>query len=188
MFVNNNIVIYENVTRFWAFVVWVWMCTSGSQKIPLSVLALNPHKRLVREISEESGKRRGKEGLRHNRRRRTEKKPVDWTEQSAGESRMCNPEAWLVNVEDESAFLVTLWEFHSNTRRYSLQKARKVSQTSPFLCLELTQDRVCLFSFLPPSRLCMLCLCVVKKCEIPLPEMRETTRHSDSHEWFRRLR
>ena len=37
------------------------------------------------------------------------------------------------------------------------ENCTKVSQNSPFLRLELTQVRVCLFSFLPPSQLCMLC-------------------------------
>ena len=41
--------------------------------------------------------------------------------------------------------------------RDSSQNDRKVSQISPFLHLELIQVHVCLFSFLPPSRLCMLC-------------------------------
>ena len=46
---------------------------------------------------------------------------------------------------------------HDDDDDDSLQNARKVSQTSLFLRLELTQVRVCLFSFLPLSRLCMLC-------------------------------
>ena len=62
--------------------------------------------------------------------------------------------------EDGSAFLVTV----GISLKYTLALAHrctesytKVSQTSPFLRLELTQARVCLFSFLPPTRLCMLC-------------------------------
>ena len=46
--------------------VWVWVrvWVSASQRIPLSVLARNPQKGLVRDISEETGRRRGKQGPR----------------------------------------------------------------------------------------------------------------------------
>ena len=55
----------------------------------------------------------------------------------------------------------------------SSQNARKVSQTSPFLCLDLTQVRVCLFSFLPTLSVVYVVFCVsVKKCEIPLVDER----------------
>ena len=63
--------------------VWVWV--SASQRIPLSVLARNPHKGLARKISHETA-RRGKEGTRTEERRR-QNREVDGTEQSAGESR-----------------------------------------------------------------------------------------------------
>ena len=45
----------------------------------------------------------------------------------------------------------------------------KVSQTSPFLLLELTQVRVCLFFFSSTPSIVYIVFCVfVKKCEIPL--------------------
>ena len=56
----------------------------------------------------------------------------------------------------------TLALVHRCTESYA-----KVTQTSPYLRLELTQVRVCLFSFLPPSRYVVFCVSV-KKCEIPL--------------------
>ena len=79
---------------------------------------------------------------------------------------------------------------------YTLTKAHrctessvKESQTFPFLRLEPTHARVCLFSFPPSSRLCMLCfVCPQRNVKYPWPEMRETTRRSDGHERFRRLR
>ena len=43
------------------------MCVGASQIIPLSVLARNPHKGPVHEISQETGSRRGKEGPRETR-------------------------------------------------------------------------------------------------------------------------
>ena len=48
----------------------------------------------------------------------------------------------------------------------------------------------CLFVLLfSPLSIVYVVSCVfIKKCEIPLPEMRETTRRSDGHEWFRKLR
>ena len=48
------------------------------QKMPLSVLARNPHKRFVREISYETGRGRGKEG------------PIEKRSQSAEETRAEN--------------------------------------------------------------------------------------------------
>ena len=63
----------------WALVVWVWV--SASQKIPLSVLARNPDKRLARDISHETGRGRGKEGPRAEQRRK-QNREVDRTDQS----------------------------------------------------------------------------------------------------------
>ena len=63
------------VARCWGFVVWVWV--SASQKIPLSVLARNPHKGFACEISHETGRGRGP---RLNRRK------LNRIGQSAGES------------------------------------------------------------------------------------------------------
>ena len=72
-----------------------------------------------------------------------------------------DPEAGLANVRGwvkvPGGFVgipldYTLTIAHRFTESYS-----KMSQNSPFLRLELTQIRVCLFSFPPPSRLCMLC-------------------------------
>ena len=49
----------------------------ASQRIPLSILAQNPHKELEREISHETGRRRGKEGPRTE----GESREVDRTDQ-----------------------------------------------------------------------------------------------------------
>ena len=51
----------------------------------------------------------------------------------------------------------------------SAQNVRKVSQTSPFLRLELTQARDCLFFFTSTLSVVCVVFCVsVKKCEITL--------------------
>ena len=64
-----------------AFVVWlwVWVWVSTSQKIPLSVLAQNPHKGFAREISHETGRRQGKEGPRENREGSSQEKEAELT-------------------------------------------------------------------------------------------------------------
>ena len=59
-------------------------CAGASQTIHLSVLARNPHKGLVREISHETGRERGKEGPREER--RTQSAEGSSRKQSAGES------------------------------------------------------------------------------------------------------
>ena len=71
--------------------------------------------------------------------------------------------------------------------RDSLQMHGELHKSaSPFLRLELTQVCDCLFSF---SSTLSVGFCVsVKNVKYPWPEMRETTRQSDGHEWFRRLR
>ena len=86
------------VTRCWAFNVWV----SANQRIPLSVLAWNPHKGLAREISNETGRGQGKEGPRAEQ-KKAESRALGRTEQSTeiGGSRLPGPvdsEAGLANV------------------------------------------------------------------------------------------
>ena len=68
----------------------VSVSVGASQRIPLSVLAGHPHKGLVREISHETGRRRGKGGPRDSRQdrtvsRREQQRPVDRTGQSGRE-------------------------------------------------------------------------------------------------------
>ena len=55
------------MTRWVAFVS-VCVGVDASQRILLSVLARNPHKGLLREISDETAREGGKEGRRENRR------------------------------------------------------------------------------------------------------------------------
>ena len=66
--------------------------------------------------------------------------------------------------------------------RDSLQMNRKLHKSLTILHLELIQVHVYLFSFLPSSRLCMLCfVCFYRNLKYSWPEMRETTRRSDCH-------
>ena len=68
--------------------------------------------------------------------------------------------------ENESAFLMALCGFRSSTRSHEPTECTKVSQTSPFLCLELTQACDCLFFFVHPLG-CVFCV-LIKEWEILL--------------------
>ena len=115
------------VTRWVAFVS-VDVGVGASQRIPLSVLARNPHKRLAREISHKTGRRRGKEYPRVSQEKRTDqggrqKRIEQGSRRKSGEADgrkrrllgcVDQGPGWPT-WEDESAFLVTLWEFRPNT-------------------------------------------------------------------------
>ena len=149
----------------WHSFLLVWV--SACQKIPLSVLMRNPHKGLAREISHETGRGRGKESPRVKRRRQN--REVDWTDQSTEQTRAENravskreqelgcvvSDAGLTNVRWVSIpgnFVEISLEYTLVIASRCTESCTKVSQTAPFL-----RVRVWLFSFLPPSRLCMLC-------------------------------
>ena len=66
----------------WVTFVSVGVGVGASQRIPLSVLARNPHKGLAREISLETGKGRMKEGPRVKR--SEQNRPVGRREQTVG--------------------------------------------------------------------------------------------------------
>ena len=127
------------------------------------------------EISLGTGRGRGKEGPRAVK-RSEHNRPVDWREQSGQQKRAgARPvDSGRVGQRDKMSqpFFVALWEFRSSTRSCELteaQNARKVSQTSPFLHLELTQARDCLFFFSSTLSVVYVVGCMsVKKCEIPL--------------------
>ena len=54
------------------WVAFVSVGVGASQKIPSSVLARNPHRGLMREISHETGRERGKEGPENRAVKRSE--------------------------------------------------------------------------------------------------------------------
>ena len=125
----------------------------ASQRTPLSVLARNLHKGFTHEISHEIGRGRGKEGSRENRRRqsregvRRQKEAGQTSRQNRAVSkreqataRMCGLRCWVGRREKTSQHSCWLFgKFAQVHARDSSQNARKVSQTSPFLRLELTQ-------------------------------------------------
>ena len=135
--------------------VWVWVWVSDNQRIPLFVLAWKPHNGPAREISDETGRSRekatsqgsqqnkavnrsrGKTTVRERRLLSEELGPVD------SKPRTVNARGW-VSVPGGCVGI---------SLGYTLAIARctenhtKVSQTSPFLHLELTKVRACLFFF-----------------------------------------
>ena len=132
----------------------------------------NPHKGLAREISHKIGIGQGKEGSRVKRRRQNrevKRRKQDRTGQSAGESRRVlgcvDSEAKLANVR---GWVSIPGSFEGISLEYMLTLAlrctesyAKVSQTSPFLRLELTQVRVCSLFFNPLG--CIYCVLCVRK-------------------------
>ena len=89
---------------------------------------------------------------------RTENRPFGRREQELG---LVDSEAGLANVRGwvsvPGGFVGISLEYTLALAHRCTESYAKVSQTSHFLRLELTQAHVCLFSLLPPSRLCMLC-------------------------------
>ena len=147
-----------------------------SQNIPLSVLVHNPHKGLAREISHESGRKRWKEGPRAEQRRR-QNREVDRTGQSAGENRrllgpmdseveLANARRW---VSVPGGFVGISLEYTPAIACRYTESYAKVSETSPFLRLQLTQVRVCFFLFSFILLVVYVVFCVsVRKWEILL--------------------
>ena len=110
-------------------------------------------------------RKRTRKGRSQSQEKEAEQTSRQRTGRSAGESRRLlgcvDPEIGLANVR---GWVSIPGDFVGISLEYTLaiacrctESSTKMSQTSPFLHLELTQVRVCLFSFLPLSRLCMLC-------------------------------
>ena len=116
---RNSFVARCGEVAFISLCVCMWV--SASQRIPLFALARNPHKGLAREISYETGRRGGK--ARSQRVNRT-KTLVTVGERRRSERSGCWRRSWVQwtqkpgqpTQEDESALLVAVWEFRSDTR------------------------------------------------------------------------
>ena len=136
-------------------------CGCGWQsEDPFVCFVRNLHKGLGSEISHETGRGRGKDGPWVKRRRYNIE--VDRTGQLAGKSRRLlgcvDPDAGLANLR---GWVSIPGDFVGISLEYTLAIAHRMQgkchKLPPFLRSELTQVLVCLSSFLPPSRLCMLC-------------------------------
>ena len=143
----------HTVTRYWAFVEL--MCVGASQRIPLSVLARNPHKWPAHEISHEtrSGWKKGRSVKRQKKWiRREKKRSVGLREQSR---------EWEGHSQQKSAWLVAFVGF---SPKYTLVLAHRMHKNChgiPLIGLGANPSP-CLFVYLfvlffhPLS--CLLCV------------------------------
>ena len=151
--------------------LWVWVC--ASQRIPWSVLARNPHKRRVREITHDSGRWRGK-GRSQSR---TEESTEHGSRQKLGEAdgqrkttaRTCGSRGWVGQRERMSQRSWWLCEnFAGIHARDSSQMHRKLGKSVINFFLLALWVRVC-YLFLSILSVLYIVFCVfLKKCEIPL--------------------
>ena len=167
------------------WVASISLCVGASQRIPLSVLARNPHKGLVHEISHEiermregrsqrSVGRRGQsregrsqqngvdETSRQNRSVRRWESGIEEASQQKSERRLLGPvdlqmSGWPTR-EDKSALLVALWGFSLEYTLALAHRMHKKCQKLPSIALGANPSLIVRSSFLPPSRLCILCV------------------------------
>ena len=157
-------------------------CGYGFQsEDPLSVLARNPHKGLAREIFHETGRGRGKEGLRDSRQERAVKsrsvKRIEQgreeTSQQKSERRLLRPvdiqmPGWPTR-EDKSALLVACGSFARVHARVNPQKHRMHKSLTDFSLLALgANPSPWLFVLLFFHPLSCVFRVLVKECEILL--------------------
>ena len=135
--------------------LWVWV--SASQRSPLSVLVRNPHRRFVRKISYETGRRRGKarsQGSQQKRAVSDSRGKVTFRER-----RLLSEELGPVDPEAESASArgwVSVPGSYVGIFKYTLVTD---TEAQNLLRLELTQVCACLFFFsFTPSVAYLLCL------------------------------
>ena len=147
--INDIVAISKYVTRCWAFVVWAWV--SANQKIPClfwhETHTEDLHARFPTRPEEDEG------------RKVRESTEVDRIDQLTEESRSYNlwtkicVRGW---VSVPCGFVGISLEYtlaHRCTESYA-----KVSQTSPFLRLELNQVRVFVYSLFSHPVGCILCV------------------------------
>ena len=189
----NRIIKLKNLTWIvWHDVghsfLWVWVWVSANQKIPLSVLARNPYKGFEREISLETGRRRGKV---RSQGRTEESSQQKWTEEGSQQERAVNRsrgkpmvrERRLLGPVDSEAGLANMrgWVSvlggfvgisHENTLAMAPRCTESYKKTViNFSLLALgTNPSPCLpVLFSSTLSIVYVVFCVfVKKCEIPL--------------------
>ena len=145
----------------WYSFLWVWMwvpvrgslCfgTKPTQRTCARDFPRDRKRTREGKVPESTEQRRTEQNSQQNRavgRREQKLRPVNSEAGLANVRRWVSVPGGFVGISLE----YTLAIVHRCTQSYA-----KVSQTFPFLRLELTQVHVYLFSFLPPSQLCMLC-------------------------------
>ena len=159
--------------------LWVWVWVSSCQ-IRLSFWARNPHKGLAREISRETGKRQGKARSQGERREESREQNMavrrreQWTEveeadgQGKATATTFGPRAGLADAREwvhvPGGYVGISLEYTIAIAHRYTESYAKVSQTSLFLCLELTQVLDCLSFFIFQPLSCVCCaLCAGKE-------------------------
>ena len=161
---------------------------SASQRIPLSVLARNSHKGLSREISSETGRRRGKarsqgsqqkRGVSDSQKKETVREkqllkeklgPVDLETGSASARGWVTVLGSCVGILSE-IMLAIATECRKGAKNYSLLTLR--ANPSPFLFVLLSSTLGYIY---------YICYIFVRYVKCYWLEMRETTRLSNGHE------
>ena len=139
------------VTWWVAFIsVGVGKCQSEDSFVCFGAKATQDRKRMREERSESQQKWTGQ---------RTDQLTEKGSRQKRAGAITCGLRSGLANVRGwvsiPYGFVEISLEYMLTLAHRCTESYAKMSQTSPFLRLELTQ--VCLFSFLPPSRLYILC-------------------------------
>ena len=158
------------VTWCWAFVVWVWVSASKF----LCLFWRKTHTKGLRAIFPTRPKE-------DERRKVPELRTEKEAKQRSGDNRAVSRRLLGCVVSDAGLANVRRWvsipgDFVGISLEYThaiacrcSESCTKVSQTPPFLCLELTQDHDCLSFFSFTFSLVYVVFCMsIKKCEIPL--------------------
>ena len=100
------------------------------------------------------------------------------------ERRLLKEELEQPTKEDESAFLVAVWQFCSSTRSWWPQTHRVPEECPNFsLFAHRANTSPCLFVLSSPlGYICYVCCIFVKHVKWPWPEMRESIWLSNGHE------
>ena len=172
----------------WHSFLWVWMPFRGS----LSLFWRETHTKGLRarfpiDRKRTEGGSRQRKADNRSRQNIPGESSEQGSRQKRAEARACGLRGRVGQCERMSQrswwLCGNFTQIHNHTSPQIHRKLHKSVTNSSLLMLRV---RVCLFSFLPPSRLCMLCfVCLQRNVKYPWPEMSETTRRSDSHEWFR---
>ena len=180
----------------WHSFLWVWV--SASQRIPLFVLARNPHKGPTRKISFETGRRQGKVRSLGSQQKRAVN--GSWRKVMVRERGLLSeklgpvdPEAGLANVRGWVRIpggCVGISLGYTLVIARCTEIHRKLSQTSLFLRLELTQVHACFFLLFFHPLGCVCCVLCVYKAMWNAPGWRWEKRLDNqmAMSWFRRLR
>ena len=118
--------------------LWVWVWVVANQRMTLSVLARKPHKRLAREISNETGRRREKSKVSSGQQKRgvsdsQGKATVRGRQLLKEELGLVDPEAWSASSRGWICVPGSCIGILFADTLGTATECQKSSQTSPFL-------------------------------------------------------